>query len=507
MKSELLLQENCQLKQQVVSLQKQLNWFKQQIFGQKSERRLVDVPAEQTNLFDNEQPINPDKVPTEKIQYERKKKQKQRHDAVTDSGLRFDDTVTVEEIRIDVPELTGPEADQYSVIDEHVTYRLAQRPSSYVVLKYIQPVIKHKRTDVITTKSAPTPVFEKSMADVSFITGLIIDKFLYHQPLYRQHQKLQANGITLSRSTLTNYVHRAACLLKPIYDALLRSILRSKVLAMDETPTKAGKKKKGKMQQAWFWPLLGEQNEIAFHYAASRARKVVDGLLHDFQGTLVTDGYPVYTAYARDNENIIHAQCWMHARRYFINAENEEPETVNSALTSIRALYKHDEILKTNVLSDDARRVYRSQHCKPIADAFFEWCQQQASRTDLLPASLFAKAINYARNHETQLKVFLSDPHVPMDTGAVERGLRVIPLGKKNWLFNWTEVSAEHTGIIQSLIVTSKMHGINPNTYLTDVLQRVSMHPASKVDELIPRNWKEKYSGNFLRSDLDRLGQ
>lgn len=488
-------------------LQKQLDWFKQHVFGQKSERRLVDVPAEQAALFADTAPTNLADVLTEKIEYTRKKKQKQRHDAVTDSGLRFDDTVTVEEIRIDVPELTGPEADQYIVIDEHVTYRLAQRPSSYVVLKYIQPVIKHKGTDVITTQSAPVPVFEKSMADVSFITGLIIDKFLYHQPLYRQHQKLKTNGITLSRSTLTNYVHRAACLLKPIYDALLRSILLSKVLAMDETPTKAGKKKKGKMQQAWFWPLLGEQNEIAFHYAASRARKVVDELLCDFQGTLVTDGYPVYTAYARDNENIIHAQCWMHARRYFINAENEEPETVNAALTYIRALYKHDKTLKTNVLSDDARLTYRSQHCKPIVDEFFEWCQQQANRAELLPASLFAKAINYARNHETQLKVFLSDPHVPMDTGAVERGLRVIPMGKKNWLFNWTEVGAEHTGIIQSLIVTCKMHDINPGTYLTDILQRVSMHPASRVDELIPRNWKEKYSGNFLRSDLDRLGQ
>ncbi len=248
------------------------------------------MPAEQASLFADSAPTTPADVLTEKIEYTRKKKQKQRHDAVTDSGLRFDDTVTVEEIRIDVPELTGPEADQYIVIDEHVTYRLAQRPSRYVVLKYIQPVIKHKGTDVITTQSAPVPVFEKSMADVSFITGLIIDKFLYHQPLYRQYQKLKTNGITLSRSTLTNYVHRAACLLKPIYDALLRSILLSKVLAMDETPTKAGKKKKGKMQQAWFWPLLGDQNEIAFHYAASRARKVVDELLHDFQGVLVTDG-------------------------------------------------------------------------------------------------------------------------------------------------------------------------------------------------------------------------
>ncbi len=141
---------------------------------------------------------------------------------------------------MEAPELKGDNADQYIIIDEHITYRLAQRPSSYVVLKYIQPVIKHKDTQVITTKSAPVPVFEKSMADVSFITGLIIDKFLYHLPLYRQHQKLQLSGITISRSTLTNYVRRAALLLKPIHEAILRSILQSKVLAMDDKCVRNG---------------------------------------------------------------------------------------------------------------------------------------------------------------------------------------------------------------------------------------------------------------------------
>ncbi len=337
--SDQILQENSLLKQDIQLLKKQLDWFKQQLFGQKSERRLVDVPAEQGQLFDKTNAHKALDAPTEEIHYTRKKKQ--RNDAVTDTGLRFDESVTVEEIRIEAPELSGTDASQYVVIDEHITYRLAQRPSSYVVLKYIQPVIKHKGTQVISTKTAPVPVFEKSMADVSFITGLLIDKFLYHQPLYRQHQKLQLCGITLSRSTLTNYVHRAALLLKPIYEAILRSILQSKVLAMDETPVKAGRKKKGKMQQAWYWPLLGDQNEIAFHFSPSRARKVVDGLLQDFQGTLVTDGYPVYKAYAKDNENIIHAQCWMHARRYFINAEKEEPALVAHALDFIRSLYQH----------------------------------------------------------------------------------------------------------------------------------------------------------------------
>ncbi len=405
--SEEPAQEIALLKQEIQSLKKQLDWFKQQLFGQKTERRFVDAPSEQGCLFTGDT-IKDRAAPTETLVYTRRKKQKQRNDAITDSGLRFDETVTVQEIRIKAPELTGKDADRYTVIDEHITYRLAQRPSSYVVLKYIQPVIKHKATLVITTKSAPVQVFEKSLADVSFITGLIIDKFLYHLPLYRQQQKLQLSGITLSRSTLTNYVHRAALLLKPIHEAILRSILQSKVLAMDETPVKAGRRKKGKMQQAWYWPLLGDQNEIAFHFSASRARKVVDGLLQDFQGTLVTDGYPVYCAYAKDNENITHAQCWMHARRYFISAEKEEPVLVAHALDFIRTLYQHNRIIKDKNLIDKACQDYRTRHCKPVVDRFFEWCQQQANRVDILPRSLFAKAIRYVRNHETELKVFLS---------------------------------------------------------------------------------------------------
>mgnify|MGYP000461710986 CR=1 FL=1 len=498
-------QEITLLKQEVDALKKQLDWFKQQLFGQKSERRPVDIPPEQGQLFAQPDTHKDPVVATETIQYTRKKKQ--RNNAITDSGLRFDASVPIEEIHIKAPELSGVDADRYIVIDEHITYRLAQRPSSYVVLKYIQPVIKHKDTLVITTKSAPVPVFEKSLADVSFITGLIIDKFLYHLPLYRQHQKLQLNGITLSRSTLTNYVHRAALLLEPIFKAILRSILQSKVLAMDETPVKAGRKKKGKMQQAWYWPLLGDQDEIAFHFSVSRARKVVDDLLQGFQGTLVTDGYSVYRAYAKDNEATIHAQCWMHARRYFIKAEKEEPILVAEALEYIRILYHHDNTIKDKKLRDKACLDYRTRYCKPITDQFFQWCQQQAQRIDLFPQSLFAKAIQYARNQETELRVFLSNANVPMDTGHVERSLRVIPMGKKNWLFSWTEVGAKDIGILQSLIVSCIMQGINPSVYLIDVLQRVSQHPASKVDELTPKNWKQKYGENFLKSDLDRVGQ
>ena len=113
-----------------------------------------------------------------------------------------------------------------------------------------------------------------------------------------------------------------------------------------------------------------------------------------------------------------------------------------------------------------------------------------------------SKALVYAQNHEAQLRVYLGDPDVPIDTNHLERALRVIPMGRKNWLFNWTEVGAQHVGIIQSLLTTCRLHGVDPYTYLVDVLQRIDLHPDRDVEALTPRRWKELFAADPLRSDL-----
>ncbi len=135
--------------------------------------------------------------------------------------------------------------------------------------------------------------------------------------------------------------------------------------------------------------------------------------------------------------------------------------------------------------------------------AFWHWCDKQCQRHDLLPSHPLSKALKYAMARVDSLKVFLSDPDVPIDTNHLERALRPIPMGRKNWLFCWTELGATQVGIIQSLLVTCKLHGINPHTYLVDVLQRISQHPASQAIELAPRVWKEKFANNPLHSELD----
>ena len=139
--------------------------------------------------------------------------------------------------------------------------------------------------------------------------------------------------------------------------------------------------------------------------------------------------------------------------------------------------------------------------------AFFGWVFEQRKRLDLLSSDPFAKALVYAAEREASLKIFLGDPDVPIDTNHLERALRVIPMGRRNWLFNWTELGAQHVGVIQSLLVTCRLHGVDPYAYLVDVLQRVSLHPTRDVEELTPRRWKVLFASNPLKSDLAGLGK
>ena len=271
-----------QLQAQYDALKQQLDWFKRQLFGQKSEKRLDIDDEAQLNLLAGlgvEKPPSRDDVPTQTVTYERRAKV--RDAAVTESGLRFGPEVPVQTIEVTDPAIeTIPQAER-EVIGEKVSYRLAQQPGSYVVLKYVRKVVKRRDTKAILTAPAPANVLERSAADVSFLAAMLVDKFCWHLPLYRQHQRLLDAGITLSRSTLVYWASRAIDLLAPITDAQSVHVLASQVLAMDETSLKAGRKAKGKMRTGWLWPVYGDCDEVVFHYAPSRAhRHVHEHLAH-----------------------------------------------------------------------------------------------------------------------------------------------------------------------------------------------------------------------------------
>ena len=480
------------------ALRRQLAWFKRQLFGEKSERRHILDPAVQANLFDPAAMPVPEQGERERISYTRRKG-KNRDNAANDTGLRFDDSVPRRVI--EVPPPAGCDTDE--VVATRTTFRLAQRRAGYEILEYRHPVLKARDSGALTSVPAPRNVFEGSVFDVSFAAGVLVDKFCYHLPLYRQSQRLAQAGIQVARSSLTAVVARTAGLLAPIAQAQLAHVLSGGVLAMDETPIKAGRKGPGKMHQAYFWPLYGETDEICFTFSPSRAGAHIERTLADrFHGVLLTDGYAAYEKYAAGQPQITHAQCWSHMRRQFERALETDP-AAREALAQIGQLYAQEQSIRERGLHGEDKRQARREQCAPLVRAFWEWCDAQLQRMDLEPRHPLPKALGYVRERQPALAVFLEHPDVPIDTNHLERGLRAIPMGRRNWLFCWSEVGAAHVATIQTLLVTCRLQGVDPSTYLIDVLQRVGMHPATRVEELTPRRWKALFNDAPLRSDIE----
>jgi transposase len=487
----------------VKQAEQQLRWFKKQLFGEKSERRTDLQPDPlQLNLGEQHEQAKAVEEASTPVRGHARRPRTQDNDN-QDSGLRFDDTVPIVRIDVPNPELEGVADSDQILITERVTHRLAQQPASYTIIEFKRQVIKRRDTGEITCPPSPASALEKSYADVSLLAGMLVDKFRYHLPLYRQHQRMKAAGITVSRASLTNWTHSAIALLEPIYTAQQKSVLKSKVLAMDETPIRAGRKSKGKMRTAYFWPMYGDRDEVVFPYASSRAHKHVEAFLGDFEGTLLTDGYGAYPAYAERREKVEHASCWTHARRGFIKAEELEPDRSKRALEYVGKLYKIEAEIKERKLEGQSKLEVRGDRSRMVVAEFFEWLEEELAASALLPNNPFTEAANYARARRVGLEVFLGNPDLPIDTNHLERTLRAIPMGRKNWLFCWTELGAERVGQIQSLISTCVLHGIDPYVYLVDVLQRVETHPQSRVDDLTPRRWKECFADQPMKSAID----
>ena len=262
-----------------------------------------------------EDPKEPEEPEFETVK-RRKRGKKRFEGAVNESGLRFGPDVPVETIPIDNPEAAAIPESERELVGEKVVHKLAQITCDYRILRYVARSWKRRDTGEFIAAAPPPAVLDRTCADVSFLAGMMVDKFCWHLPLHRQHQRLEAAGIQVSRSSLTNWMLRSASLLAPVCDAQFGSILESKVIAMDETPIRAGRTGPGKMRTAWFWPVFGDRDEIAFPFRLSRGNAAVPDLLGDFKGTLVSDGNQAYAAYAVSrNGAVTHASFWAHARR------------------------------------------------------------------------------------------------------------------------------------------------------------------------------------------------
>lgn len=479
-----------------------VKWLESQVFGQSSEKRAALVLPKDQQLWLLEQilavPAEPPDATTTVKGHERARRKNPAPDLVdAGSQLRFGPEVPIKVIDVVDPRAASIPEEYRELISERTVYKLARR-RTHLVLQYNYKTYKDKRSGELISPAAVEAVIPGSSVDVSFLSGLLTDKFVGHLPLYRQHQRLTAENIFMDRGNLSRLVHHAAQFLEPIYQAIQSSVLQSKVLGVDESPTPAGKAG-GKMRQGYFWAYYGDNDEIFFHFSPSRSAKVLHAVLEGFQGILLSDGYTAYESFVSGTPGVLHAGCWVHGRRNFIEAEKLAPDRCKLVLAALQQLYQLEKLAPPG--SEEMRRI-RDTQSRQIVDELFRFFEHELAASCFAPSNPYIKAVQYMLDRRKQLRLFLDHPDLPLDTNHVERSIRPAVVGRKNWLFHSTEAGARYAAIIYSLVHSCTLAGVDPRTYLIDVLQRIATHPARDVAMLTPKNWARHFASNPMRSPV-----
>jgi transposase len=342
---------------------------------------------------------------------------------------------------------------------------------------------------------APERPIDGGLATEALVAHVVISKYCDHTPLFRQSQIIARQGITLDRSTLCDWVGRACWWLTPLYELMLSTVLSSPVLFADDTTLPVLDPGRGRTKTGRLWcyavdprPWNGAGHPAAAYvYSENRKAEHPEAHLKDFRGLLQTDGY---NGFNRAN-GATHALCWAHARRKFhdILASSKTPVPLaEEALRRIAELYAIESNLSGR--PPDVRLAVRQEHAAPLTDALHAW---MTDRLERVPGrSNIAKAFRYALTHWEGLTVFLRDGRAAIDTNVVERQMRPVALGRKNALFAGSDSGGRHWAIVSTLIRTAKLNGIEPELWLTDVLERIVSGRTKRhqLSMLLPWNWE-----------------
>lgn len=368
---------------------------------------------------------------------------------------------------------------------------LASVEYEYVPARFIRRVHLREKLSCpkcgsyIVIAPAPPKVYDKAQYGPSFMAHVIVSKCADAIPLYRQAKQLKRAGVPVARSTMTDIFHRVAELLRPIVERMLKLIAQSQHVLADETslPVQA----KDKTRRGFIWTFIGSEL-IAYLYSPDRSGETPNNLLGGTPGKLLVDGYTGYNQVCKV-EGRERAGCLAHCRRHFFDAKSTAPDEVQHVLDVIVDIYAvEDEAKETKILGTEDHRALRQSKTKPIMDDLKQWLEEQQPLHP--PKSPLSAAINYSLNQWEPLTQFLDDPGLPPDNNESERRLRLIALGRKNYLFAGHDEGADNLATLMSLVVTCEAHGINPETYVADVLMRIQDHPAAQIDQLLPPMWK-----------------
>jgi transposase len=471
-------QELLQTRVEFERLKEELANLKRMLYGQKRER-FIPTDSQQLSIFSPQEAVVENVEPqVEQVSYERNKPKKK------GKAVRM-------ELPANLPrkeEIIEPEdlPQEARKIGQEITEVLEIEPAKVSVRRIIRPKYALPLDQGIVIAPLPDDLpLPRSNASASALAHISVAKFVDHLPWHRINKQLKRSNLFLPESTLQGWFKQSCELLLVLYELLRKQLLSSTYLQMDESPLKVlDKDKPGATHQGYMWVANApELRLVLFEYAPSRAAKVAEGILEDFQGTLQTDGYSAYDRFEQQ-EGLLLVACMAHIRRKFDQALDNDRQRASHVLKQIGLLYQIEERAREEHMTAEQRQALRQKEALPIFTDLHQWLDKQY---DLLtPKSSIAKAVSYALQMFPRMGHYLQDGRIEIDNNLIENKIRPLALGRKNYLFAGNHEAAQRNAIMYSLLGSCLVNNHDPYVWLTNTLLKINSTKASELYTLLP---------------------
>ena len=377
-------------------------------------------------------------------------------------------------------------------LGEDVAEMLEYVRACFKVIRHVRPKLSCEACDRIVQAPAPSRPIDRGLAGPGLLAHVLVSKYADHVPLYRQSEIYAREGVDLDRSTLAGWVGATSELLTPLVQAVRDHVLAASKLHADDTPVPVLAPGTGKTRTGRLWTYVRDDRPsgstdapaVWFAYSPDRKGERPREHLKRYRGALQADAYAGFH-HLYEGGTIFEVACWAHARRKFHEIHLAHPSpTTSEAIERIAALYAIEKEIRGS--TPEVRKNVRQARAKPLLDRMHTWLE--ASLAKLSPKSDTAAAIRYAISRWRALTRYVDDGQLEIDNNAAERALRVVALGRKNYLFAGSDNGGDRAAAIYSLLGSAKLNGLDPEIYLQHVLERIADHPISKINDLLPWN-------------------
>lgn len=414
------------------------------------------------------------------------------HERVKPTGRKpLPDSLPRIHVEVLPPEVQRAGLDAFDRIGEDVSETVEHRRASLVVVRTVRPKYVWKERVDALQEGQSTPVLQagapelpipRALAGPGLLADTIVRRWQDHLPLHRLERIYGRDGLPLARSTMCGWHVAVAALAEPLVDAMFKDALaNSPYLCTDATGVLV--QAPDKCRLGHFFVVVAPGKHVLFRYTPKHDGKAVDAVLGNYRGFLVADAHSVYE-HLYDDGLVLEVACWAHARRYVFKSMESDGARARHALALIQALFALEREWKS--LAPEERLRLRQEKSKPVVDAFFRWCDDEALKVDETPIST---AIGYARNQREALCRFLTDGRLPIHNNSSENALRRQALGRRNWLFVGNDEGGEVNATLVTLLASCQMHGLEPLAYLRDLLCLLPSWPVQQVLALAPASW------------------